>query len=223
MEEKAKNLASKEDIAEITEKVEIVKYHYNGDIEKLRINLNKDFQEYMDNMKFLKERSYNQYVGLYSKLYAIIIQSEYFRYLFEIHGEFKDIPFLELEKKSIHEKVEFHNFMTNSSIDKTEEEIHDEITDFNKIKIADMIIENGELATERLLKLAVAYRYVHKHYINKGSNCKLKEKCAAEELKIIKSIVQAVVKETNELKKICNLQFNEIEISTGIMKWEEYS
>lgn len=217
MEEKGKNLATKEDIEEITEKIEKVKYEYNEEIEKLRSNLNKDFQEYIDTMKFLKERSYKQFSELYSKLYSVVIQSEYVRYFFNIEGDFSEIPFLEIHKKN--KKLEIK--LTENSVKRTEKEVFDAVTEFNKIRLAELIIEKGELASEKLLKLAVAYRYVNQNYLIEDIPEELGKRFKEEELMLIGGIVKAIVKETNELKKICNLTFNENECSSGIMNWEQ--
>jgi hypothetical protein len=217
MEEKGKNLATKEDIAEITDKIEKVKYEYNGEIEKLRSNLNRDFQEYMDNKKFMRERSYKQYAELYSKLYPVIIQSEYVRYFFNIDGDFSGIPFLEIHKKNKKSKIN----LSNMSCKHSETEITDPVTEFNKIKLAESIIEKGDLASEKLLKLAVAYRYVHQNYLINDLPPELSDRFKEEEVILISNIIKTVVTETNKLKKNCNLTYNEHELSNGIMSWEQ--
>lgn len=215
--EKAKNLATKEDIEVITDKIERVKHEYNGEIEKLRNNLNKDFEEYIDRMKFLKERSYKQYEKLYSKLYSIIIQSEYIRHFFNLERDFSEIPFIEIHKSNT--KTVFK--LTENSVTRSEEKITDPVTEFNKINLVERIIDKGELSSERLLKLAVAYRYVHQNYLIEDFPAEQGEKFKEEEVLLIGQIVKAVVEETNELKKICNLSYNENECSSGIMSWEQ--
>lgn len=179
--------------------------------------MSRDFQEYIDAMKFLKERSYKQYSELYSKLYSVIIQSKYVRHFFIIEGEFREIPFLEIHKTN--KKLEFK--LSENSVKRTEEEIHDTVTEFNKIKLAEWIIKKGELASEKLLKLAVAYRYVHQNYLIVDLPAELAEKFKEEEIVLIGDIIKTVVKETNGLKKNCKLSYNENERSSGIMSWEQ--
>lgn len=38
------------------------------------------------------------------------------------------------------------------------------VTEFNKIKIVEKIIDKAEYASQDLIKYAVAYRYVHENY-----------------------------------------------------------
>lgn len=66
--EKGKNLATKEDIAEITRKSEEVQDEFRREYEKFNIDLNFKYDFY-----------YKQLTELYTQLYAIICQSEYLR------------------------------------------------------------------------------------------------------------------------------------------------
>lgn len=216
VDEKAKNLATKEDIEDITDKIEKVKFNYSQEIEKLKTDLNKNFQEYIDEQKFLKERSYKQYCELYSKLYAVIVQSEYLRYFNGFNDSFDKLPFLEACREKVNTDIDL-NTMT---VKETKEEIHDAITDFNKINIVDMIIDKGYLASEKLIKLAVAYRYVHRFYTDETLKPELLERFQKEEIVMIAEIVKTVISQTNEFKKICNLDYNEDEIKDKTMCWE---
>ena len=76
MKKKAENLATKEDIAEITRRTEDVKFKY-------------DFY-------------FKQYSELYCNLYAIIVQSEYVRYFINItegdYYSFEEQPFIEISQ-----------------------------------------------------------------------------------------------------------------------------
>lgn len=214
--EKAKNLATKEDIGDITDKIEKVKFNYSKEVEQLKTELNKDFQEYIDEQKFLKERSYNQYCELYSKLYTIIVQSEYLRYFNQFDDNFDNLPFLETSREKIKTNID----LKTMSVKQTREEINDAVTNFNKISIVDMVIDKGHLASERLIKLAVAYRYVHKFYTDETMDPEQLEKFQKEELLMIAEIVKTVIYETNKFKKICSLDYNENEIKDRTMCWE---
>ena len=66
MDEKGKNLATKEDIEEITRKTEEVQQEFR-----------EGFELFSNDVKFKYDFFYKQYSELYCKLYAIIIQSEY--------------------------------------------------------------------------------------------------------------------------------------------------
>lgn len=44
------------------------------------------------------------------------------------------------------------------------EEIETPISQFNKKQMCDYIINNGQYATQKLLKIAISYRFAHSHY-----------------------------------------------------------
>lgn len=69
MDEKGKNLATKEDIQEITRKTEEVQQEFR-----------ENFELFSSDVQFKYDFYYKQYSELYCKLYAIIIQSEYVRH-----------------------------------------------------------------------------------------------------------------------------------------------
>lgn len=68
MEEKGKNLATKQDIEEITRKTEQVQKEFK-----------EAFELFSSDVKFKYDYNYKQYSELYCKLYAFVIQSEYVR------------------------------------------------------------------------------------------------------------------------------------------------
>lgn len=172
-----------------------------------------------ENRMFNREFNYIQLKELYLNLYSIISQSEYLRYFHDIKGEFKDIPFLEVEKrKEIQKKVldfedvDFDNFTFNT----TEFELNDAVTEFSKKKLAELILENSKYSSQRLLKLAVAYRYVHDYYLDNTLLDDLaKEKFSKQELIIIRNLISTVVIDTNKMLKNCNMEYNKNELKNG--------
>ena len=101
---------------------------------------------------------------------------------------------------------------------KKTESIETPISKFNKKELCDYIIQNGDLASQNLLKLAVSYRFASDHYSGNGSggNVDVKEKADDEEFRMIKEIVIAIVKDYNQLRKELKLPYNEEEISSGV-------
>ena len=89
MDEKGKNLATKEDIEEITRKTEGIQQEFR-----------EGFEMFSNDVKFKYDFFYKQYSELYCKLYAIVIQSEYVRHFIELTDKkvisFEDAPFLEI-------------------------------------------------------------------------------------------------------------------------------
>ncbi len=65
--EKGKNLATKEDIAQITEKIESVKTNYTTSLEKFKLELTKDL--FKHNIQFEKE--YAIYIEIWAKLIEV--------------------------------------------------------------------------------------------------------------------------------------------------------
>lgn len=89
MDEKGKNLATKEDIAEITRKTEVVQQEFR-----------ENFERFSSDIRFKYDFYYRQYTELYCKLYAIVIQSEYVRRFMKLQTgketSFDEAPFLEI-------------------------------------------------------------------------------------------------------------------------------
>lgn len=214
MDEKGKNLATKEDIGIITEKTEEVK-----------ILFQKEIAEYTTDLSFTNDYAFKRYATLYSKLYTIVIQSEYLRYF---HGEFKnpqfndnvEFPFFETKRTRRETKV---SWSTGESSTKTFS-LDNEMTSFNKKQLVDYIIENGEYASPRLLKLAVAYRYVWYNYSGTASmmDKKLQERFDTAELKLLYELVSTILQEYNEMRKVVKLSYSEYELENGRMDISDF-
>ena len=74
------------------------------------------------------------------------------------------------------------------------------------------------MASQKLLTLAVAYRFTADYYSGNGSGGSIDVKDIAdeEEFRMIKDIVVAIVQDYNLLRKELKLDYNENEIKTGI-------
>ena len=211
MDEKGKNLATKEDIEEITKKTEGVQKEFK-----------ESFELFANDVKFKYDFYYKQYANLYCKLYAIVVQSEYLRRFVELTDKktvtFEDAPFLEISPK--HKETVTINISkkNGSSMRREAEDITTPISQFNKKELCDYIIANDSLASQKLLKLAVSYRFAYDHYSGNGSggSVEIKETADAEEFRLIKDIVITIVKDYNLLRKILKLDYNERELTSGI-------
>ncbi|MDT0161870.1 hypothetical protein [Bacillus sp. AG4(2022)] len=168
---------------------------------------------------FKREHNYDQLKELYLFLYGIVTQSEYVRYFFKHHRNidlsYREYPFLEIQGRTTHYKK-----------GQNEVRIHDDpITEFNKLNIANKIIEKSEYASQRLLKLAVAYRYCHKHYqqnVSTTDGTNLKNSFQSEELKLIYLIVTTIIIECNGLLEECQMSYDGKEVSYGIMNYDVF-
>lgn len=89
MSKKGENLATKEDVQEITALTEEVQKEFK-----------ESFELFTADLKFRNDFIYRQYSGLYCKLYAIVVQSEYVRKYIEVTtgdvNTFDDVPFIEI-------------------------------------------------------------------------------------------------------------------------------
>lgn len=211
MDEKGKNLATKEDIAEITRRTETVQAEFKEEFEKFTSDLHFKYDFY-----------YKQYTELYCKLYAIVIQSEYVRYFIGLSGErkisFEDAPFLEISpthrtKQTI--KLEEGKPL---QVSQTTEDIETPILQFNKNMLCEYIIDKGDLATQELLKAAVSYRFAHSNYSGnsnvKNSSCE--EEANEEEFRLIGEMVRCIVRDYNALRKELRMEYSESELNNGI-------
>lgn len=209
--EKGKNLATKQDIEEITRKTEEVQKEFK-----------EGFELFSSDVKFKYDFFYKQYSELYCKLYAIVIQSEYIRHYIKLTGEknltFDDTPFIEISKT--HREIEKLTIRNGeeSIYEKKEEEIETPVSQFNKHQLCEYIIQNDSLASQHLLKLAVSYRFVYDYYSGnpEAQGADFQEIANEEEVKLIKEIILAIVQDYNRLRKSLNLEYEEAELETGV-------
>lgn len=203
---KGENLATKEDIAEITKLQEEVQAQFH-----------KELEEYSSDVHFKYDFYYRQYTGLYSKLYSIICQSEYVRRFFKLLKGLdltvEEVPFVEISKRRTHDTIRMGQ---DQSYQHTEEKITDDITRFCKKEMCDFIIENGELATQDLLKLAVAYRFAYDNYSGNVTSGEAREVADSEEFILIREIVKSIIQEYNFLRKELKMPYIQSELDTGV-------
>jgi len=211
MGKKGENLATKEDIAEITRRTEDVQRDFK-----------ERFELFSSDVQFKYDFFYKQYSELYCKLYSIIIQSEYVRLFFEKNDgtvlPFDEEPFIEMSKNHRqNQKIEIKQGETikNSS---SEECIETPISQFNKAMLCDLIIQKDSLASQELLKLAVSYRFAYSFYSgnNDAKNSDVSETANEEEFRLIRAMVCNIVKDYNQLRKELKMPYNEQEITDGV-------
>lgn len=204
---KGENLATKEDIAEITKLQEEVQAQFH-----------KEFEEFSSDIHFKYDFYYHQYTGLYTKLYSIICQSEYIRrFLKLLNGlnlTVEEAPFVEIFKRRAQGTISLNQTRTY----RAEEKITDDITQFCKKEMCDFIIQHGDLATQNLLKLAVAYRFAYDNYSGNTSNGDAREVADAEEFILIREMVQSVIREYNFLRKELKMPYIQSELDTGVFE-----
>lgn len=208
-EKKGENLATKEDVQEITRLTESVQNEFR-----------QEFEDYSKDRSFKYHYYYDQFRELYTKLYCIIAQSEYLRHFFKLYNgsewDFEDVPFVELHSQKNTQSIKFDEGKTTVSNKTTH--ITNGITEFNKRAIFDIIIEKGEFASQRLLKLAIAYRFVHQNYAGTDETSDIVKTANDEELILIKEIIHCIVKEYNFLRKELKLDYVVSELSTGLFE-----
>lgn len=213
MEEKGKNLATKEDIQEITRKTEEVQKEFK-----------ENFELFSSDLQFKYDFYYKQYSELYCNLYSIIIQSEYVRHFLYLTTQkeytFEEQPFLQISPTHrVTNKISFEEgkpLTTKQNV----EDIETPISQFNKEQLCEYIISHGEYASQKLLKLAISYRFAYSNYTGnpavKNSSCE--DKANEEEFRLIKEMIICIVSEYNNLRKELKMDFDELELESGIPK-----
>jgi hypothetical protein len=208
MGKKGENLATKEDIQTITRLTENVQDEFK-----------RSFEEFSKDKEFKYKYYYDQFRELYTKLYSIIAQSEYTRRFFKLYNgtdlTFEKVPFVEIHKTHKEETIQFGK---DVGVTRTETEIKDGITNFCKGSLCDLIINKGELATQQLLKLAVAYRFAYDNYSGTAHNGDAVDTANEEEFKLIKEMLICIVKDYNFLRKELKLEYIESELTTGLFE-----
>jgi hypothetical protein len=225
---KGENLATKEDIAKITTSQENVLQEFR-----------KDFEKFSVDVRFKRDFAFKQLTELYNLLYAVICQSEYLRHTLKLQGLkeeellFSALPFIELSPT--HKTKQTWRFENEggTQFTQTKEIIETEMSLFNKELLCGHIIKNGTYASQKLLKLAVSYRYAYSFY---SGNSAIKEKPPEEkseqemfykafpqrkvfdeeEFRLIHDIVICIIQEYNQLRKDLILEYSEIELTSGI-------
>ena len=207
MQKKGENLATKEDIQEITQKTEEVQAEFK-----------EKFELFSSDIRFKYDFYYKQYSELYSKLYAIVMQSEYVRrYIKLINNQsldFVEVPFIEISPT--HKETQT---ITINKVVCQKQDIETALSQFNKLQICEYIIEKGELASPQLLKAAVSYRFVHERYDGNYDNiAPLPDSDIAndEEIRLLQEIIICIVKEYNLFRKELNMEYNIEELESGI-------
>lgn len=213
MGQKGTNLATKEDIGEITRSTEEVTSIFQ-----------REMAVFSNDLTFTNDYAFNRYSILYAKIYGIVVQSEYLRYFFKTYQNkdfgFEEYPFIEINRSKVKQKK---NFITNVTISETVDPINDEMTSFNKNELCNYIIDNSEYASPKLLKLAIAYRYTSSNYGEQNlGNESLLESFNNAEFALIKEIVKTIVIEYNEMRKTVKLSYSEQELENGELEHTEF-
>ena len=116
---------------------------------------------------------------------------------------FVDAPFLEISPTHrVNTKISFKEGEP-ITVTNNQENIDTPISRFNKIQLCEYIIDNGQYATQELLKAAVAYRFAYSNYSgNPDVNSSSCEDIAnEEEFRLIGDMVKSIFKDYNWLKK----------------------
>ncbi|WP_419883956.1 hypothetical protein ACN6MY_11015 [Peribacillus sp. B-H-3] len=176
--------------------------------------LKDKFDWFSNEKKFKRDFAFDQLKELYIPVYSIVAQSEFIRRFKGLDDKpFDEFPFIEIKKTK--EKVVVN--LEEGVIRKETVNFSDVITEFNKEQLSNMIIDKGAFASQELLKLAVAYRFVHKHYTDETIDRETLETFQVQEVDLMNKIVRLIVRETNEKLAQCKLSYNKDEIDLSTM------
>lgn len=206
IEKKGENLATKEDVQEITKLTEETQKEFK-----------EGFEKFSTDLHFKYDFCYKQLSDLYSLLYACVIQSENVRDLIEVEKGVRlsndEVPFLSISPtKHTNETVKYTN--KGEVVNRKTKIIQTPLSKMDIDRVTDTIIEKGELATPNLLKLAVAYRF-YKQVSNDPLMSKDVQDCIVN---IEKQIVITIVKDYNTLRRELKMDYDEKELTSGSLK-----
>lgn len=191
MKKKGENLATKEDIKKITELQE-----------QIKAEIVKHVDDYNRNSKFRMDLQYKRYDELYSIIYKNICLSEFYRIFIKENSSyelsFEEAPFIDMDDKTD----------TYFSL-------------LNKNSLCEYILSHANLASTQLLKVAVAYKYIYENIKNKkykiedsltGEKKDITEYTNTQELRLLKEMIEIIIKEHNELVNELNLNFKSTQV-----------
>lgn len=207
---KGENLATKQDVQEITRLTEEVQKEFK-----------EGFEVFSSDVHFKYDFYFKQYSELYSTLYGIVMQSEYIRkYVGMKTGKmipFEQAPFVQMSETEITKmQLNLNKKGIKPAIVETRH-IATPVSDYNKQYLCRRIIEKAEFASQELLKLAVAYRFIDCYFGDtKQVHPDEAELAQEQEVQLIKEIVQCVVREYNFLRKELRIEYSEKELQSGI-------
>lgn len=207
----SRNLATKEDIEEITRKTEDVQRAFR-----------ERFELFSSDVHFKYDFFYEQYSKLYCNLYAIVMQSEYVRSFLFLNNKqtipFDEAPFLEVSPQKRITQHTTWGLEQPTRMEQKIEELETPLSQYNKKKLCEYIIKNGEFASQKLLKIAIAYRFAYSYYDGNrdAKHSDLSETANAEEFRLIRELVCCIVTEYNALRRDLKMDYNAEELNTGI-------
>lgn len=172
---------------------------------------------FSNELTFRNDYAFKRYSLLYTELYAIVIQSEYIRFFYRKNGQefdFERFPFIESKSTEVKRVVEL---FTGKVISEELITIINDVTSANKKALYEFIINNGQYASPKLLKLAVSYRYTYGNYsgTKKMDDEKLTEAFDSAEYTLLADLIETIVREYNEMRKSVKLSYSESELQTG--------
>lgn len=204
IDKKGENLATKEDIQEITRLTE-----------ETQRGFKEEFEKFSHDLQFKYDYYFHQYEELYSYLYAIVVQSEYVRKTLKVTDgnqiSFQDSPFFTISRTH-HNTVKYeYKRGEGTKGTKSSEEIATPASEYNFDNLIASIIDKGEYADQELLKKAVSYRLCNTVTDKKSMS-------GDEALHLQTDIVKLIVRQYNELRKGLGMPYSEEEIQSGILR-----
>ncbi|MGG3662081.1 hypothetical protein [Bacillus gobiensis] len=183
--------------------------------------LQNKFDFMVDTRKFKRDLYYQQLTNLYIEVYAMIAQSEFLRYFYDLkdNGTLEKIPFIEQASTKHTQKIKL---FTGEILEEKREVIETALTEFNKLGLVKKIIDNKKYASQKLIKIVVAYRYCHEYYLKEDIVKFQSDRFKKEEVRLLHELVTTIIKECNEKLKYCKMDYIESEIKSGQMRSTEF-
>lgn len=158
---------------------------------------------------FVKNYKIEELKELYLPLYCMIAQSEYIRKtvgsLPGIDLSIDNAPYIHLEKKTTETNIK------NNQVKIVTYEKNDQLTQYDENYMVNLVIDNSKYATTKLIKLAIAYRFLIDNRDTNDAN--IKKVLDSEYNPVVKEFINNIICETNNKLKYCNMDYNKNELN----------
>jgi hypothetical protein len=159
--------------------------------------------------EFIKQIKIQELKELYIPLYCMISQSEYIRFILgdlpNVSFSIEDAPYIHLEKKRNNIKIDKDGFHKETY------KVDDELTKYDEKTMVNLVIDKSKYASPKLIKLAIAYRFIVEN--RDTTDITIKAKIEAQYNNIAINFIKEVVSRTNEKLKYCGSEFVDYELN----------
>jgi len=205
LKKKAENLATKEDLEALTRIAKAIETEYQ-----------KQIAEYSNIIRINTDHLYKQLDLIYASAYAAACQSAEYKYFVHMYKNYFPDSELILNKHFINFEIVDNSKYIESELLKYSDanavvKVKEQIVNVSFDAICDAVIKNPKYATSKILKAVIKYK-LHSLY---GEILNKTQSIEDDKDTYIEEIVQAIVKDYNQIHKSLGLEYCDSELSNG--------